>query len=102
MKLNEIVRQFTDEYDLNINSETRYIDLVSELGELGKEILKGSNYSKHELKVNENTKEEIGDVLFSLLALFNSLEIDPDEALAIVLKKYKNRFDKKGDIGSGK
>lgn len=35
-------------YDLETSPELRYIDLTSEMGELGKELLKGSNYGKQD------------------------------------------------------
>ena len=87
-------------FNLNCGYEARYIDLVSEIGELGKELLKGSNYHKSSLDITANTVEEMGDCLFSLIALCQELSIDPTSALDLALEKYKQRFAIKKEIGS--
>ena len=85
---------------LESSTEIRFIDLVSELGELGKEILKGNDYGKKEFCITDNLESEIGDVLFSLICVANGLNIDLKSALDGVLEKYEERFSKKGNIGS--
>lgn len=77
------------------------MDLVSEVGELGKEIIKGCNYGKQEYTNTPNIESELGDCLFSLLALCHEMGIDADNALNTALTKYKKRFNSKGEIGSG-
>jgi NTP pyrophosphatase (non-canonical NTP hydrolase) len=37
----------------------------------------------------------MGDLLFSLIVLANSLNIDLNDALNLVLRKYEKRFKKK-------
>lgn len=98
----EKVYSLIGQYHLNCGHKARYIDLVSEIGELGKELLKGSDYGKDLFQITSDTKEEMGDCLFSLIALCHELGIDPESALDLALSKYKRRFDEKGDIGSGK
>jgi len=97
-KVNELVKQ----YNLETSTEVRFIDLVSEVGELGKEILKGNDYGKRDFGNTENLESEIGDVLFSLICVANGLNIDLSNALDGVLEKYNDRFSKKGNIGSSK
>ena len=97
-KVNDLVKK----YDLENSVEIRFIDLVSEVGELGKEILKGNDYGKKDYCNTENLESEIGDVLFSLICVANDLNIDLKQALDEVLKKYEDRFSKKGNIGSGR
>lgn len=97
-KVNDLIKK----YDLETSLEIRYIDLVSEVGELGKEILKGNDYGKKDFCNTENLESEIGDVLFSLVCIANGSNIDLQDALDKVLKKYKERFLEKGNIGSGK
>lgn len=100
--IQEKVKKLIKKYDLETSSEIRFIDLVSEVGELGKEILKGNDYGKKEYCNTENLKSEFGDVFFSLICVANELNIDLKQALDEVLKKYENRFSKKGNISSGK
>ncbi len=101
-ELQEKVKELVKKYNLETTSELRYIDLVSEIGEVGKEILKGSNYGKQDFSVTENLESELGDALFSLICIANGLNINLENALEIVLNKYENRFSKKGNIGSGR
>ena len=96
------VNEMVKKYNLESPIEERFIDLVSEVGELGKEILKGSEYGKKEFCITDNVESEIGDVLFSLICVSNALDIDMKRALEGVLKKYDIRFSKKGNIGSGR
>ena len=94
------VEKFIKEYNLATTVEARFIDLVSEVGELGKEILKGNDYGKTPHKNSAKLSDEIGDCLFSLLALCCESGVDAEDALKGVLEKYRKRFASKGDIGS--
>ena len=96
----EKVYDAVQQFQLNCGYEARYIDLVSEIGELGKELLKGSDYHKSSLNITANTAEEMGDCLFSIIALCQELSINPESALDLALEKYKQRFVVKQGIGS--
>lgn len=95
------VNDFAIKYNLGGPIETRFIDLSSEVGELGKEILNGTNYGVKKFEKTNNLESEFGDVLFSLISTANCVDIDLDSALKNVLRKYEARFDTKGHIGSG-
>ena len=97
-KVDNIVKK----YDLTSSAEIRFIDLTSELGELGKEILKGSDYGKKDFINTQNLESEFGDVLFSLICVANELNIDLRQALTGVINKYEKRFSNNGNIGSGR
>ena len=88
---------FLDEYKLRCGITERYIDLSSELG---KELLKATDYGKVDFRMTADTEQELGDCMFSLIALSRELGIDPAAALDSTLAKYKRRFDAKGRIGS--
>ena len=96
----EKVYDALQQFQLSCGYEARYIDLVSEIGELGKELLKGSDYHKSSLRVSASTVEEMGDCLFSIIALCQELSIDPDDALVAAIQKYQTRYETKGSIGS--
>jgi len=93
---------FVAEYGLEIDPADRLLDLVSETGELAKEVLKGSAYGKEPFAVTPAWREELGDVFFSLLWLANSTGVDLEAALDDVLAKYRQRMAFKGDAGSGR
>ncbi len=86
------VLDFTQNNNFNCDITTRYMDLVSEVGELGKELIKATDYGTKDFAITSNTKSEVGDCLFSLLCLCNDLGISSEEALDFVLDKYKSRL----------
>ena len=89
------VKEFIKDNNLSTSIEVRLIDLVSEVGELSKEIITGSSYGKSEYSQTSETKSELGDVFFSLIELANLLDVDIDEALDSVLIKYADRISTK-------
>jgi len=100
INMQQTVDNFINKYNLHTNEQTRYIDLVSEVGELGKEILKSNNYGREEYKQTPGATVELGDCLFSLLALCTAMNINAETALQTALQKYEARFVQKGNIGS--
>jgi len=99
-KFQSEVAKLAQDYNLNIPAMARYTDLVSEVGELGKELLLGSGYGKEELKITDDTAKEMGDIVFSLAMLANELDLDLEECFAVAMEKYKERFEQTGQIGS--
>ncbi|MFB6115712.1 MAG: MazG nucleotide pyrophosphohydrolase domain-containing protein [Candidatus Nanohalobium sp.] len=99
-KEQERVAEFMEDNDLGGTTAFRLLDLVSEVGEVAKDATKTSEYgeSPEDLDVK---KDEIGDVLFSLLAVSNDLGIDAEEAFNDAIEKYEERMNEKGDPGSG-
>jgi NTP pyrophosphatase (non-canonical NTP hydrolase) len=61
---------------------------------LVKEIFQMSNYGRDEFQFREEVKGELGDVLYSLITVANSLDVDLEEELEKVLEKYKKRMEK--------
>jgi len=99
-KLNKIAKEAADLYSLECPVEIRFIDLASEVGELGKELLKMNNYGKTPRQLSPALSGEIGDVLFSLACIANTLEIDLEDAMKGAIEKYHARFAQTGDISS--
>ncbi|MCA9392490.1 MazG-like family protein [candidate division WWE3 bacterium] len=103
MQLSEIqekVKKFTQEYDMENPPEHRVLDLVSEIGETAKELLKMSQYGREPLKYRENVLDELGDVMYSLITVANYFNVDLDKSLDKVLEKYERRIRKGGSAGS--
>lgn len=104
-KLNEIqeyIQELMKKYHLNAGIENRYISLSSELGELGKEIVKGNKYGNRQFEKTENFEMELGDVLFDYILLCNVAKVDIQQAFEKALLKYETRFVEQGSIGSTK
>ena len=95
------INEFVTEYELDTDPTSRVLDLVSEVGEVAKEVLKGSSYGKKDFAPErEKWVEELGDVLFSLICLANSSNVNLDFALQSVVNKYRDRINMRGDAGS--
>jgi NTP pyrophosphatase (non-canonical NTP hydrolase) len=94
------VAEFVETHDLEAPPEYRLLDLVSEVGELAKDANESTGYgtSPDDLSIES---DEIGDVLFALLALADDLEIDADAALEEAVAKYERRLEDGGSPGSG-
>lgn len=100
--LQRLVKDFTQDKGIESKVEVRIIDLVSELGELSKEILKSTNYGRSDFTSSQQFKEELGDVFFSLISIANESNTNLEESLKIVLEKYNDRFAQRGGIDSGR
>jgi NTP pyrophosphatase (non-canonical NTP hydrolase) len=96
-----LIATFVDEHHLSISPEARLLDLTAEVGELAKEVLKGSAYGRQIFQPAADWSGEIADCLFSLVCLANSTDVDLDAALMGALGKYRQRLSKTGDAGSG-
>jgi NTP pyrophosphatase (non-canonical NTP hydrolase) len=102
-ELQKTVRDFAAQHHLSTVAGIRFVDLVSEIGELGKEILNASDYGRFDVTDwtgSPRMREEMGDCLFSLLMLCNTLNVDAEEACLLAIEKYKQRLAQKGDMGS--
>lgn len=88
-EVDEYIGQFKEGYFSPLAMMAR---LTEELGELAREI--NHHYGEKPKKKNESEKkidEEIGDVLFVLVCLANSLHISLDEAHDMVMEKFNTR-----------
>ena len=96
------IAAFLNRYGLTCPPEQRLLDIASELGEVSKEVLKSSNYGSSRPEITAELQEEIGDLLFAVHALAVECGLEPEKSLSAALQKYKERADRKGDIGSGR
>jgi NTP pyrophosphatase (non-canonical NTP hydrolase) len=96
------VSYFANMHKLDTSVETRLLDLLAELGELSKEVLKGGAYGKQPFIETTGWVEELGDVYFALLCLANQTDVDLENALDHVLSKYSARMDTGGAPSSGR
>ena len=95
------VAEFVAEHQLEAPVEARMLDLVSEVGEAAKEVLKGSAYGHRPFHSTDEWHIELADVFFSLICVANSTGVNLDHALALALEKYQHRLAAKGEAGSG-
>lgn len=99
MDAQQEVADFVAEHDLEAPPEYRLLDLASEVGELGKEVNESTDYgTAGEVEI---ASDEVGDALFSLLALAESVDIDAGDAMEEAMGKYEQRIEERGEAGSG-
>ena len=58
-----------------------------------------TNYGKKPVEFRDEIKSELGDLLYSITTIANSLNVDLAEAVNTALAKYEKRL-KKGGAGS--
>jgi NTP pyrophosphatase (non-canonical NTP hydrolase) len=94
------VAAFVADHDLDAPPAFRLLDLISELGEVAKDAAESTGYgaAPEEITVSD---DEVGDVLFALLALADDLEVDAGAALEESLAKYEARMERDGTPASG-
>lgn len=95
------IADFVAEHQLEAPLEARMLDLVSEVGEVAKEVLKGSAYGCRPFQPAAEWQSELADAFFALICVANSTHVNLDEALALALEKYRQRLAAKGEAGSG-
>ncbi len=100
MDAQDRVATFVDEHDLGAPVAYRLLDLTSELGEVAKEANESTGYGD-EPTAAELSEDELGDALFSLLALCEAADVDADVALTGAIEKYETRLRESGTAGSG-
>lgn len=95
------VADFVEEHALQTSIQSRVLDLMSEVGELAKEVLKGSDYGNTAFQITPEWSMELADALFALVCLANGTGVDLEDALRHAISKYQKRLEDKGDMGSG-
>ncbi len=92
--------EFAQKQNLTHAPSVYVLDLISEVGEVAKEILLATEYGARPFTPPETLSGELGDVLYSLCLLATAVNVDLDEALTATLQKYAARQQAQGDIGS--
>jgi len=90
MNLQQTATELARKYGLNTPVMARYVDLVAEVGEIGKELLVGSDYGAKDIEATGDMVKEMGDVVFSLALLASSLDLDLEECLQQNHRKISN------------
>ncbi|MHA2280004.1 MAG: MazG nucleotide pyrophosphohydrolase domain-containing protein [Promethearchaeota archaeon] len=99
-ELQELVREFINNYRLRTDPDFLISGVLEELGELSKEVKKSTGYGDHEFAATKGFHEEIGDTLMNLIRLANAGDVDMEEALKATMQKMADRIEWKGHPGS--
>ncbi|PTL40349.1 nucleotide pyrophosphohydrolase [Alkalicoccus saliphilus] len=88
-QVDDYISQFKEGYFSPLAMTAR---LTEELGELAREV--NHYYGEKPKKDSEDAKsmeQEIGDVLFVMICLANSLDIELEESFDLVMEKFQTR-----------
>jgi NTP pyrophosphatase (non-canonical NTP hydrolase) len=99
MKEQQTVAEFVEEHELQSKPAFRILDLAAEVGEIAADATKSTTWGSTPDELDVKT-DEVGDALFSLLAVAESLDIDAGEALDESLDKYQSRLSETGSASS--
>jgi NTP pyrophosphatase (non-canonical NTP hydrolase) len=97
--LQRTIASFVEEAGIVAPVHARLLDLVSEVGELSKEVLEATNYGRTSFRPPDGCTGELGDVFFSLICLANSTGVDLATALDEALNKYRERLARRSRVG---
>jgi NTP pyrophosphatase (non-canonical NTP hydrolase) len=102
MNWQEQAAEFAEKQNLTHPPGVYALDLMSEVGEVAKEILRATGYGERPFTPppSPNLALELGDTLYSLCQLASSAGIDLDTAFALTLEKYRQRLRDSGHISS--
>jgi NTP pyrophosphatase (non-canonical NTP hydrolase) len=94
------VAAFARRHNLLHDPTFHVLDLMSEVGEVAKEVLLAMDYGRRVPQFRPQLADELGDVLYSLLALAETCGVDAGGALDAALEKYERRLAERGEAGS--
>ncbi len=96
------LKDFITRYHLETQPAFSLLDILSELGEVAKELLKGTDYGRKEDTTDPTRmREEIGDLVFAVAYLCTLYDVDPEEAMWESVRKFERRL-LKGKEGEGR
>lgn len=90
--MQEQVTEFVSKYGLKADAQSRYIDFMSEAGQLGQAILQASDYGSRPLYVTDEIAAKAGDTLFSFFAMISDFGLDAQDILDAVMASYQARL----------
>lgn len=94
------VAAFMRRHELEHSATIHMLDLVSEVGELAKEVLLATDYGRERPVSSSGLRDELGDSLYSLLAVAEVCDLNADNALEGALEKYEDRLNLHDQAGS--
>jgi NTP pyrophosphatase (non-canonical NTP hydrolase) len=93
------VADFIQEHEMQNEPSFLILDLAAEVGEIAADATKSTSWGASPDNLDVKS-DEIGDALYSLLAVAESLDIDAGDALDEALEKYRSRIEETGNASS--
>ncbi|MDQ3812586.1 MAG: nucleotide pyrophosphohydrolase [Armatimonadota bacterium] len=94
------LKDFVAKHHLETQPAFSLLDIMSELGEVAKELLKATDYGRRPDAADaERMREEIGDLMFAVAYLSTLYDVDPEAAMWESVRKFERRLER-GSAGS--
>ena len=96
-ELQNEVKKKVEQFDFNWSTYVQYIHLIEEVGELGEALTVHSGDRKagegtSALADHNDPREEIGDVIFTTVAIANELGINLSEIMKVTFERYERKL----------
>ena len=98
-ELQKEVKKKVEQFGFNWSTYVQYIHLIEEVGELGEALTVHAGDRKagegtSALADHNDPREEIGDVIFTTIAIANELGISLAEVMKETLERYDNKLSR--------
>ena len=88
------LRAFIAQHHLETQPAYSLLDIMSELGEVAKELLQGTDYGRSPGEADPGRmQEKIGDLMFAVAYLSTLYDVDPEAAMWESVRKFERRLD---------
>lgn len=92
------LREFIAQHHLETQPAYSLLDIMSELGEVAKELLQGTDYGRGSGTADATRmREEIGDLMFAVAYLSTLYDVDPEAAMWESVHKFERRLQSSAD-----
>jgi len=90
------LRAFVARHDLHTAPEWSLLDVLAELGELSRALLKETHFGRDAAPLPPAiAHEKIGDVMFALAYLSTLYDVDPEAALWDSVRRFEEKLENK-------
>lgn len=88
------LREFIAQHNLETQPAFSLLDVMAELGDVARELLKSTDYGRHpETADSTQMREAIGDLMFSVAYLSTLYDVDPEAALWESVRKFESKLE---------
>ncbi|MBV9864919.1 MAG: hypothetical protein JO316_06185 [Abitibacteriaceae bacterium] len=87
------LREFIAQHNLETQPAFSLLDVVSELGDVAKVLLKSTDYGQRPTDTDSTQmREAIGDLMFAVAYLSTLYDVDPEAALWESVRKFESKL----------
>lgn len=91
------LNEFIARHDLETAPEYCVLDIMAQVGELSRALLKETNYGRTAVDgQSESVREKIGDLMFAVAYLSSRYDIDPEAAMWQSVRRMEAKLEVPG------